>query len=116
MAEQVTYTEDNIGALIGRSTSGCVRMYIGKLGMARTRTTDLRLLKEVIDNSIDEYTMGHGRTVEVVIKDDEVRVRDYGRGIPLGKVVDCVSKINTAEVRQPCLQEVVGSEWVGTKR
>ena len=53
------------------------------------------LLKEVIDNSIDEYVMGNGKTIEISIKNDSVSVRDYGRGIPLGKVVDVVSKINT---------------------
>ncbi len=97
MAEQITYTEDNIRSLDWKEH---IRMrpgmYIGKLGDGKDADDGIYvLLKEVIDNSIDEYTMGHGKTIEVVIKDDEVRVRDYGRGIPLGKVVDCVSKINT---------------------
>ena len=74
------------------------------------------LLKEVIDNSIDEYTMGHGRTNEVAIEDDEVRVRDYGRGIPLGKVVDCVSKINTGgKYDSRAFKKSVGLNGVGTK-
>ena len=88
MAEQVTYTEDNIRSLDWKEH---IRMrpgmYIGKLGDGKDADDGIYvLLKEVVDNCIDEYTMGHGRKVEVVIKDDEVRVRDYGRGIPLGKV------------------------------
>ena len=81
MSEQVTYTEDNIRSLDWKEH---IRMrpgmYIGKLGDGKDADDGIYvLLKEVIDNSIDEYTMGHGKTVEVVIKDDEVRVRDYGR-------------------------------------
>ena len=88
MAEQVTYTEDNIRSLDWKEH---IRMrpgmYIGKLGDGKDADDGIYvLLKEVIDNSIDEYTMGHGRTVEVVIKDDEVRVRDYGRGIPWARL------------------------------
>ena len=92
-------------------------MYIGKLGDGKDADDGIYvLLKEVIDNSIDEYTMGHGRTVEVVIKDDEVRVRDYGRGIPLGKVVDCVSKINTGgKYDSRAFKKSVGLNGVGTK-
>ena len=92
-------------------------MYIGKLGDGKDADDGIYvLLKEVIDNSIDEYTMGHGRTIEVVIKDDEVRVRDYGRGIPLGKVVDCVSKINTGgKYDSRAFKKSVGLNGVGTK-
>ena len=92
-------------------------MYIGKLGDGASADDGIYvLLKEVIDNSIDEYTMGHGKTVEVVIKDDEVRVRDYGRGIPLGKVVDCVSKINTGgKYDSRAFKKSVGLNGVGTK-
>ena len=92
-------------------------MYIGKLGDGKDADDGIYvLLKEVIDNSIDEYTMGHGRTVEVAIKDDEVRVRDYGRGIPLGKVVDCVSKINTGgKYDSRAFKKSVGLNGVGTK-
>ena len=118
MAEQVTYTEDNIRSLDWKEH---IRMrpgmYIGKLGDGKDADDGIYvLLKEVIDNSIDEYTMGHGRTVEVVIKDDEVRVRDYGRGIPLGKVVDCVSKINTGgKYDSRAFKKSVGLNGVGTK-
>ena len=118
MAEQVQYTEDNIRSLDWKEH---IRMrpgmYIGKLGDGKDADDGIYvLLKEVIDNSIDEYTMGHGRTVEVVIKDDEVRVRDYGRGIPLGKVVDCVSKINTGgKYDSRAFKKSVGLNGVGTK-
>lgn len=71
-------------------------MYIGKLGDGSSPDDGIYvLLKEVIDNCIDEFTMGHGKYVDISIKDKTVTVRDYGRGIPLGKVVDVVSKINT---------------------
>ena len=118
MSEQVTYTEDNIRSLDWKEH---IRMrpgmYIGKLGDGKDADDGIYvLLKEVIDNSIDEYTMGHGKTVEVVIKDDEVRVRDYGRGIPLGKVVDCVSKINTGgKYDSRAFKKSVGLNGVGTK-
>ncbi|HCC64983.1 MAG TPA: DNA topoisomerase IV, partial [Flavobacteriales bacterium] len=118
MAEQVQYTEDNIRSLDWKEH---IRMrpgmYIGKLGDGKDADDGIYvLLKEVIDNSIDEYTMGHGRTVEVAIKDDEVRVRDYGRGIPLGKVVDCVSKINTGgKYDSRAFKKSVGLNGVGTK-
>ena len=116
MAEQVTYTEDNIRSLDWKEH---IRMrpgmYIGKLGDGKDADDGIYvLLKEVIDNSIDEYTMGHGRTVEVVIKDDEVRVRDYGRGHSLGEGCGlCVQNQHRREVRQPSVQEVGGSEWRG---
>ena len=118
MAEQVQYTEDNIRSLDWKEH---IRMrpgmYIGKLGDGKDADDGIYvLLKEVIDNSIDEYTMGHGRTIEVAIKDDEVRVRDYGRGIPLGKVVDCVSKINTGgKYDSRAFKKSVGLNGVGTK-
>ncbi|MDG1190325.1 MAG: ATP-binding protein, partial [Flavobacteriales bacterium] len=96
MAEN-QYTEDNIRSLDWKEH---IRlrpgMYIGKLGDGSSADDGIYILiKEVIDNSIDEFVMGNGRTVEVTIRDKKVSVRDYGRGIPLGKVVDCVSKINT---------------------
>src|SRR5688572_9607239 len=71
-------------------------MYIGKLGDGSSKDDGIYVLvKEVIDNCIDEHMMGHGKTIDVVITESKVTVRDYGRGIPLGKVVDVVSKINT---------------------
>src|SRR4030081_623104 len=71
-------------------------MYIGRLGDGSHYDDGIYVLvKEVVDNSIDEYIMGFGKQIEVQVKDEEVRVRDYGRGIPLGKVIDCVSRINT---------------------
>src|SRR5205814_9463939 len=74
------------------------------------------LVKEVIDNCIDEYTMGHGKTVEISIEGKTVTIRDYGRGIPLGKVVDVVSKINTgAKYDSKVFQKSVGLNGVGTK-
>src|SRR5687767_12259429 len=71
-------------------------MYIGKLGDGGSADDGIYVLvKEIIDNSIDEFVMGNGRRIEIKIKDGVTRVRDYGRGIPLGKVIDCVSQINT---------------------
>src|SRR5512135_1114738 len=71
-------------------------MYIGKLGDGASHDDGIYvLLKEILDNAVDEYIMGFGKKIEITIKDQKVSVRDYGRGIPLGKVVDCVSKINT---------------------
>src|SRR6187402_867553 len=71
-------------------------MYIGKLGDGSAPDDGIYvLLKETIDNSIDEFVMGNGKNIEVFIKDRTVIIRDYGRGIPLGKVIDCVSIINT---------------------
>ena len=92
-------------------------MYIGKLGDGSSPDDGIYvLLKEVIDNCIDEHTMGHGRHVDVFIKDKTVKVRDYGRGIPLGKVVDVVSKINTgAKYDSKAFQKSVGLNGVGTK-
>jgi len=97
MAEQVNYDEGNIRTLEWqehiRLRPG---MYIGKLGDGAAADDGIYvLLKEVVDNSIDEYVMGNGKKIVIKIKDGDVSVRDFGRGIPLGKVVDCVSKINT---------------------
>jgi topoisomerase-4 subunit B len=92
-------------------------MYIGKLGDGSSVDDGIYvLLKEVIDNCIDEHTMGFGRQIEVEVKTGEVMVRDYGRGIPLGKVVDVVSKINTgAKYDSNAFQKSVGLNGVGTK-
>jgi topoisomerase-4 subunit B len=73
------------------------------------------LLKEVIDNSIDEYVMGNGRSIKVKVQDGGVTVRDYGRGIPLGKVIDCVSKPNTgAKYDSEVFKKSVGLNGIGT--
>jgi topoisomerase-4 subunit B len=92
-------------------------MYIGKLGDGAAPDDGIYvLIKEVIDNCIDEYTMGHGKQVELTIEGKNVTVRDYGRGIPLGKVVDVVSKINTgAKYDSKAFQKSVGLNGVGTK-
>ncbi len=92
-------------------------MYIGKLGDGSSPDDGIYVLvKEVMDNCIDEYTMGHGKTIELTIKDKTVIIRDYGRGIPLGKVVDVVSKINTgAKYDSRAFQKSVGLNGVGTK-
>ena len=118
MAEASQYTEAQIRSLEWhehiRLRPG---MYIGKLGDGSQPDDGIYiLLKEVIDNSIDEFVMGHGKTIEVSVKDKSVRVRDYGRGIPLGKVVDCVSKINTgAKYDSVAFKKSVGLNGVGTK-
>lgn len=117
MAE-VTYTEDNIRSLDWKEH---IRMrpgmYIGKLGDGSAADDGIYiLLKEVIDNSIDEYVMGHGRDIDIRIDDGVVTIRDYGRGIPLGKVVDCVSKINTGgKYDSKAFKKSVGLNGVGTK-
>ena len=92
-------------------------MYIGKLGDGSSPDDGIYvLLKEVIDNCIDEYTMGYGKQVDVTIDKRSVAIRDYGRGIPLGKVVDVVSKINTgAKYDSKVFQKAVGLNGVGTK-
>jgi len=118
MAEEVKYTEDNIRSLDWKEH---IRMrpgmYIGKLGDGAAYDDGIYiLLKEVIDNSIDEYAMGHGKTIDINIKDKVVKVRDYGRGIPLGKVIDCVSKMNTGgKYDSKAFQKSVGLNGVGTK-
>ena len=112
------YTEDSIRSLEPREH---IRlrpgMYIGKLGDGSSADDGIYILvKEVIDNSIDEHVMGFGKTIEVKISDHKVQVRDYGRGIPLGKVIDCVSKINTGgKYDSKAFQKSVGLNGVGTK-
>lgn len=116
--ENTKYTEDNIRSLDWKEH---IRMrpgmYIGKLGDGSSADDGIYiLLKEVIDNCIDEFVMGAGKTIEIVIKDSEVRVRDYGRGIPLGKVVDVVSKMNTGgKYDSRAFKKSVGLNGVGTK-
>lgn len=120
MAEnnQSNYTEASIRSLDWREH---IRlrpgMYIGKLGDGSSPDDGIYvLLKEVIDNCIDEHTMGYGKTIEVNIDGKNITVRDYGRGIPLGKVVDVVSKINTgAKYDSKAFQKSVGLNGVGTK-
>jgi topoisomerase-4 subunit B len=92
-------------------------MYIGKLGDGSSPDDGIYvLLKEIIDNSIDEYVMGHGQEIQIMIEDGRVTVRDFGRGIPLGKVVDCVSKINTGgKYDSKAFKKSVGLNGVGTK-
>jgi topoisomerase-4 subunit B len=112
------YTEDSIKSLDWKEH---IRlrpgMYIGKLGDGASPDDGIYVLvKEVMDNCIDEYTMGYGKTVELNIEGKTVTVRDYGRGIPLGKVVDVVSKINTgAKYDSKAFQKSVGLNGVGTK-
>lgn len=119
MAEkEVKYNEDSIRTLEWnehiRLRPG---MYIGKLGDGSSPDDGIYiLLKETLDNCIDEFVMGNGRSIDVTIKDKTVRVRDYGRGIPLGKVVDVVSKINTgAKYDSEAFKKSVGLNGVGTK-
>lgn len=113
-----TYNEDSIRSLDWREH---IRlrpgMYIGKLGDGSSMDDGIYiLLKEVMDNSIDEYTMGFGKKIDIRIEEGIVSVRDYGRGIPLGKVVDVVSKINTgAKYDSKAFQKSVGLNGVGTK-
>ncbi len=92
-------------------------MYIGKLGDGSSHDDGIYvLLKEVIDNSIDEFMQGHGRSIDVTIKDQVVSVRDYGRGIPLNKMVDCVSKINTGgKFNSEAFTNSIGQNGVGVK-
>jgi len=92
-------------------------MYIGRLGNGNNAEDGIYvLLKETIDNSIDEYTMGHGKKIEIYLDDRTMTVRDYGRGIPLGKLIDCVSIINTgAKYDSETFQKSVGLNGVGQK-
>jgi topoisomerase IV subunit B len=92
-------------------------MYIGRLGDGSHYDDGIYVLvKEVVDNAVDEFIMGYGRQVDVSLNDDQVRVRDHGRGIPLGKVIDCVSRINTgAKYNDDVFQFSVGLNGVGTK-
>src|SRR5256714_2877032 len=92
-------------------------MYIGRIGDGSHYDDGCYiLLKEVIDNAIDEFIMGHGREVLISVQENKVSVRDYGRGIPLGKVIECVSQINTgAKYNDDVFQFSVGLNGVGTK-
>lgn len=118
MTEETKYTEDNIRSLDWKEH---IRMrpgmYIGKLGDGSSADDGIYiLLKEVLDNSIDEFVMGSGKTIEVSIQNNRVIVRDYGRGIPLGKVVDVVSKMNTGgKYDTKAFKKSVGLNGVGTK-
>ena len=116
MAEK--YTEDSIRSLDWKEH---IRlrpgMYIGKLGDGASQDDGIYvLIKEIIDNAIDEFVMGNGKVIDVSIQDKKVRVRDYGRGMPLGKVIDCVSKINTgAKYDSKVFKKAVGLNGVGAK-
>jgi len=92
-------------------------MYIGKLGDGSSHDDGIYiLLKEVVDNCIDEFIMGHGKTIDIKVSGQKVTVRDYGRGIPLGKVIDCVSKINTGgKYDTAAFKKSVGLNGIGTK-
>lgn len=117
MAE-VDYSDDSIRSLDWKEH---IRlrpgMYIGKLGDGSAYDDGIYvLLKEILDNSIDEFVMGAGRTIEITVTDKKVTIRDFGRGIPLGKVIDCVSKINTGgKYDSKAFQKSVGLNGVGTK-
>ncbi|MGB0261018.1 MAG: DNA topoisomerase IV subunit B [Flavobacteriaceae bacterium] len=118
MPQTTQYTEDNIRSLDWKEH---IRMrpgmYIGKLGDGSSADDGIYiLLKEVLDNSIDEFVMGAGKTIEVNIREGRVTVRDYGRGIPLGKVIDVVSKMNTGgKYDTRAFKKSVGLNGVGTK-
>ena len=118
MSDQIQYNEDNIRSLDWKEH---IRMrpgmYIGKLGDGSSPDDGIYiLLKEVLDNCIDEFVMGAGKTIEVTIKDKTVTVRDYGRGIPLGKLIDVVSKMNTGgKYDSLAFKKSVGLNGVGTK-
>jgi topoisomerase-4 subunit B len=115
---QTNYTEDNIRSLDWKEH---IRMrpgmYIGKLGDGSSSDDGIYiLLKEVLDNSIDEFVMGAGKSIDISIQGNKVIVRDYGRGIPLGKVVDVVSKMNTGgKYDSRAFKKSVGLNGVGTK-
>lgn len=115
---KVTYTEDNIRSLDWKEH---IRlrpgMYIGKLGDGSAQDDGIYVLvKEIIDNSIDEHVMGFGKTIDVRVSEHTVKVRDYGRGIPLGKVFECVAKMNTGgKYDSEAFQKSVGLNGVGTK-
>ncbi len=118
METEEKYNEDSIRSLDWKEH---IRlrpgMYIGKLGDGSSHDDGIYVLvKEVIDNCIDEFMMGHGRIIEVTIKEHQVSIRDYGRGIPLGKLVDCVSQINTgAKYDSKVFKKAVGLNGVGVK-
>ena len=112
------YTEDNIRSLDWkehiRTRPG---MYIGKLGDGSAFDDGIYvLLKEVMDNSIDEFMMGEGHRIDIVVKEGVVSIRDFGRGIPLGKVVEVVSKMNTGgKYDSEAFKKSIGLNGVGTK-
>ena len=116
--QKVNYTEDHIKSLDWKEH---IRlrpgMYIGKLGDGSAADDGIYVLvKEVVDNCIDEYVMGYGRAIDIKVSEHRVEIRDFGRGIPLGKVVDCVSKINTGgKYDSSAFQKSVGLNGVGTK-
>ena len=116
--KNVDYNEDHIRSLDWKEH---IRlrpgMYIGKLGDGTAPDDGIYILiKEVVDNCIDEFVMGNGKKVEINIKDGKVAVRDYGRGIPLGKVVEVVSKMNTGgKYDSKAFKKSVGLNGVGTK-
>ncbi len=118
MKNKSTYTEENIRSLDWKEH---IRMrpgmYIGKLGDGSSQDDGIYiLLKEVLDNCIDEFVMGAGKTIEIKINENAVTVRDFGRGIPLGKVVDVVSKMNTGgKYDSRAFKKSVGLNGVGTK-
>jgi len=118
MSEVARYTEDEIRSLDWKEH---IRlrpgMYIGKLGDGTAADDGIYVLvKEIVDNSIDEHVMGNGKRIEITIDDKRVTIRDWGRGIPLGKVIDCVSKINTGgKYDSKAFQKSVGLNGVGTK-
>lgn len=118
MADAIIYNDDSIKSLDWREH---IRlrpgMYIGKLGDGSSPDDGIYILiKEIIDNSIDEFVMGNGRQIDITITDHKIVVRDFGRGIPLGKVIDCVSKINTGgKYDSKAFTKSVGLNGVGTK-
>ena len=118
METEQAYNEESIKSLEWREH---IRlrpgMYIGKLGDGSSPDDGIYVqIKEILDNSIDEFVMGFGKTIEVTIKEQQVVVRDYGRGIPLGKVIECVSKINTgAKYDSKVFKKAVGLNGVGSK-
>lgn len=118
MSQADNYNEDSIKTLDWKEH---IRlrpgMYIGKLGDGSSADDGIYILiKEVVDNCIDEYVMGYGKKVEIKVKDYKVSIRDYGRGIPLGKMIDSVSKINTgAKYDSKAFKKSVGLNGVGTK-
>lgn len=118
MSEEVQYNEDNIRSLDWKEHMRLrPGMYIGKTGDGSSQDDGIYILvKEVIDNCIDEFVMGYGKKVDIRVEEKSVTVRDYGRGIPLGKVVDAVSKINTGgKYDSKAFKKSVGLNGVGTK-
>ena len=118
MAQEVRYDEDSIKSLDWKEH---IRlrpgMYIGKLGNGSSADDGIYvLLKEIMDNSIDEHVMGNGKHIDIKIEEGKASIRDFGRGIPLGKVLECVSKINTGgKYDSKAFQKSVGLNGVGTK-